>query len=119
MRTFQYKNKRLKSLLVEGGPFKDPEQQQLSQVSCFKQLSLRGQKTAGNHKYHGIFIYSLHFTCLCGFFSALFLGGQVNFGVVLFIIISSNSDMSHLGKITKFCSLTALWLLHEYLNCFR
>lgn len=27
----------------------------------------------------------------------LFLGGQVNFGVVLFIIISSNSDMSHLG----------------------
>lgn len=31
--------------------------------------------------------------------SALFLGGLVNFSILLFIIISANSDMSHLGNV--------------------
>ena len=30
--------------------------------------------------------------------SALFFGGLVNFAILLFIIISANSDMSHSGK---------------------
>lgn len=32
------------------------------------------------------------------FFSALFFGGLVNFAFLFFIIISANSDLSHIGK---------------------